>query len=414
MLFPRLLMESFISSLYALVENKLRTFLSLLGIVIGIFSIITVFTMVDALNKKISDSIATLGDKVIYVQKWPWEFGSDYPWWKYMNRPLPTYDEYLAIKERSQGAETVAMCTSNMKTLQFGSISMSNVAILAATEEYLEVANYEIGDGRFITDAEFAAGRPVAVIGVNVARDLFGNIDPIGKDISMQGRKIRVVGIFKLQGSNMFGNSADDMVYVPLNYGKTFMDIRRENANPFITVVAKEGVSNDALIDELEGIMRSLRRIKPRDEGNFALNQTSLLTKGFDSMFVIIYFAGGLIGVFSILVGGFGIANIMFVSVRERTNLIGIKKSLGAKNYYILLEFLFESVLLCLIGGLIGLFFIWLCILGANALWDLGVALDANNIIRGIFISVVIGLLAGIIPAFFAARLDPVEAIRSK
>ena len=414
MLFPRLLLESFRSSLYALVENKTRTFLSLLGIVIGIFSIITVLTMVDALNKKISDSIATLGDNVIYVQKWPWEFSSEYPWWKYMNRPLPTQAEFEEVKQRVQNAETIAMCASTGKTLQYQSINMSNVGILAATDEYINVANYEIGEGRFITDAEFSAGRAVAVIGVNIANDLFGSIDPIGKDISMQGTKIRVVGIFKKQGSNMFGNTADDMVYVPLNFGKTFMDIRRDNANPFIAVVAKKGVSNAALIDELEGVMRSIRRISPREESNFALNETSLLSNSFAPMFAIIYFAGVLIGGFSIIVGGFGIANIMFVSVRERTNLIGIKKSLGAKNYYILLEFLFESVILCLLGGVIGLFLIFLCILGANALWDLGVTLSANNITWGIVISGVIGLLAGIIPAFFAARLNPVDAIRSK
>lgn len=414
MLFPRLLLESFLSSLYALVENKTRTFLSLLGIVIGIFSIITVFTMVDALNKKISDSIATLGDKVIYVQKWPWEFGSDYPWWKYMNRPLPSQAEYEQLKQRLQNAQTVAMCAGTSKTLQYQSISMSNVYVMAATDEYIDVANYEIGDGRFITDAEFSAGRAVAVIGVNIANDLFGGIDPIGKHISMGGTKIQVVGIFKRQGSNMFGNTCDDLMYVPLNFGKTFMDIRKDRADPFITVVAKPGVSNDALIDELEGAMRSIRRISPRDESTFALNQTSLLTQGFAGMFVIIYFAGGLIGGFSIIVGGFGIANIMFVSVRERTNLIGIKKSLGAKNYYILLEFLFESVILCLIGGVIGLFLIYLCILGANAAFDMGVSLTSNNIMWGIVISGVIGLLAGIIPAFFAARLNPVDAIRSK
>jgi putative ABC transport system permease protein len=212
----------------------------------------------------------------------------------------------------------------------------------------------------------------------------------------------------------MFGNTHDSEVLVPVQFGRTLININKEQNNPFILVKAKAGIQNDDLIAELEGIMRGVRRIKPADEQNFALNQTSLLSQGFAGLFGIVNIAGGIIGIFSILVGGFGIANIMFVSVKERTNLIGIKKSLGAKNYFILLEFLFEAVILCLIGGIIGLLIIYLLTLAANAFMDAGISLTMKNISLAMIISVVIGLLAGIIPAWSASRLNPVDAIRSK
>ncbi len=414
MLFFKLFFESFRSAMQALVENKLRTFLSLLGIVIGIFSIISVFTLVDALNKKISDSVATLGDNIVYVQKWPWEFGGDYPWWKYMSRPLPKLDEVPEIRRKSQLAQAVTFMAAANKTAKYESFAMPDVSFDAVAEDYEKVSNFDIAEGRYFTDAEQSAGRSVCIIGAEVVRNLFEGIDPLGKQISIDGFKMTVVGIFKREGDNMFGNSADNQVLVPVNFGKSVINITKDNSNPFIMIKAKPGVKNDDLIAELEGIMRSVRRIKPTQEGNFALNQTSLLTQGFAGLFGIVNIAGGFIGIFSIIVGGFGIANIMFVSVKERTNLIGIKKSLGAKNYSILFEFLFEAVILCIIGGIIGLFLIYIGTLIANSSFEAGIDLTLKNISLAMLISVIIGLLAGIIPAFSAARLNPVEAIRSK
>ncbi|UPT67264.1 MAG: ABC transporter permease [Sphingobacteriales bacterium JAD_PAG50586_3] len=414
MLFIRLFFESFGSALNALVENKLRTFLSLLGIVIGIFSIISVFTMVDALNKKITDSVSSLGDNIVYVQKWPWEFGADYPWWKYMSRPLPKLEETDDIRRKSQLADGVCFSASTSKTLKYGNLAMGDVNFEAVSDDYDKISTFDIADGRYFTDAEQTAGRSVCIIGPEIVENLFPETDPLGKVVSINGTKMTVIGIFKREGDNMFGNTHDSEVLVPVNFGKTIINITKEGTNPFILVKAKPGVTNDDLIAELEGIMRSIRRIKPAEEQNFALNQTSLLSQGFAGMLVIVYVAGGIIGLFSIIVGGFGIANIMFVSVTERTNLIGIKKSLGAKNYFILLEFLFEAIILCLIGGLIGLLLIYLLTLAANSFMDAGISLTLTNIVRAITISGSIGLLAGIIPAWSASRLNPVEAIRSK
>jgi putative ABC transport system permease protein len=414
MLFIRLFFESLGSALRALVENKLRTFLSLLGIVIGIFSIISVFTMVDALNKKISDSVASLGDNIIYVQKWPWEFGGDYPWWKYMSRPLPKLEETNDIRRRSQLADGVCFSASASRTVKYGNLAMGDANFEAVSEDYDKISTFDIADGRYFTDAEQSAGRAVCIIGPVVVENLFAGADPLGKIVSVNGAKMTVIGVFKREGDNMFGNTHDSEVLVPVQFGRTLINISKEQNNPFILVKAKAGITNDDLIAELEGIMRGVRRIKPADEQNFALNQTSLLSQGFAGLFGIVNIAGGIIGIFSILVGGFGIANIMFVSVKERTNLIGIKKSLGAKNYFILLEFLFEAVILCLIGGIIGLLIIYLLTVAANAFMDAGISLTMKNISLAMIISVVIGLLAGIIPAWSASRLNPVDAIRSK
>lgn len=398
----------------ALVENKLRTFLSLLGIVIGIFSIISVFTMVDSLNKKITDSVSSLGDNIIYVQKWPWEFGADYPWWKYMSRPLPKLEETEDIRRKAQLADGVCFSASTSKTLKYGNLAMGDITFEAVSDDYDKISNFDIADGRYFTDAEVTAGRSVCIIGPQIVETLFPGTEPLGKVVSINGTKMTVIGIFKREGDNMFGNTHDSEVLVPINFGKTIININKENNNPFIMVKAKPGVTNDDLIAELEGIMRGIRRIKPADEQNFALNQTSLLSQGFAGLLSVVYIAGGIIGIFSIIVGGFGIANIMFVSVTERTNLIGIKKSLGAKNYFIMLEFLFEAIILCLIGGLIGLLLIFLGTVAINAVMDAGVDLTLTNIIRALTISAVIGLLAGVIPAWSASRLNPVDAIRSK
>jgi len=200
---------------------------------------------------------------------------------------------------------------------------------------------------------------------------------------------------------------------VPLNYARSLIDIRSENLQPEIRVRAKPGVSNEELISELTGLMRSIRKTKPRAESDFALNQTSLISNQFDELFDIVGVAGWIIGGFSILVGGFGIANIMFVSVKERTNIIGIQKSLGAKNYFILLQFLFESVFLSVLGGVIGLLIVFIITLLAGDSFGMDIVLSRSNIILGITISILIGVVSGFVPAYGASQLDPVEAIRS-
>jgi putative ABC transport system permease protein len=414
MLFLRLFAESFRFAVDSLVTNKLRTFLSLLGITIGIFAIISVFTMVDSIRNNIDKSISSLGDNVIYIQKWPWEFSSDYQWWEYMNRPTTKLSELQPLREKAQLAQSAAFLIQTNVTLEYKSASAENVQISAVSDEYDRIKSFELQEGRYFSLAEINRGQNKIVIGAEVAAALFGNAKPVGKTITIQGDQVTVIGVFKKEGQNLLDFGLDNAAIVPLNFARQIVDIRSEFLNPYIAVKAVDGASNEALIDELTGIMRSLRRLKPREANNFALNETKLLSNGFASLISVVNVAGGVIGLFSILVGGFGIANIMFVSVKERTNIIGIQKALGAKNYFILFQFLFESMLLAILGGIIGLIIIFLLTLALSAGLDMDISLSLKNISLGILISTVIGLIAGIAPALSASRLDPVEAMRSK
>lgn len=388
--------------------------MSLLGITIGIFAIIIVFTIVDSLESNIRGSIESLGDNVVFVQKWPWSFGPDYPWWKYMNRPLPQYNELFDIEKKTKTADAVAYTIHGRRTVKYKSNIVENAVLAGCSYEFYKIKSFDIANGRYFTENEVNAGYNVAVIGGKIAEGLFpSNQDPIGKDIKIAGRKAIVVGVFKTEGESMLGNSMDNQVVIPFHFAKYILDVNSENADPYIAVKAKPGVTNAEMMDELTGIMRGVRRLKPMADDDFALNETNLLSKNFDVLFDIIGIAGWIIGGFSILVGGFGIANIMFVSVKERTSLIGIQKSLGAKNYFILLQFLSESVFLSLLGGLLGLLLTYLITLAAQGNMDMEITLSYSNIILGITISVLIGIISGFVPAYSASQLDPVEAIRS-
>ncbi len=413
MLFGSIFKESFLFAYHALVSNKLRTILSLLGITIGIFAIISVFTVIDSLEKNIRTSVASLGENVVFIQKWPWEFGKDYPWWKYMNRPVPAVVELPELQRRSQYAEAMTFTINANNTVKFENNSIENINITCVSHDYNKVKTFELQDGRYFTEMESTAGRNIAVIGDNVAKSLFENKNPIGESIKIIGRKISVIGIFKKEGSSIVGKSLDDMVLIPINYARNIVDLRSDRLDPMVMIRAKDGINNEALKSELTGIMRSIRKLKPLADDDFALNETSMLSKGFDPIFEIIGLAGWIIGGFSIIVGGFGIANIMFVSVKERTNLIGIQKSLGAKNYFILTQFLIESVLLSLLGGLIGLLLVFIIAFFINIFADLGITLNQSNVILAITVSVLIGLISGFVPAYTASQLDPVEAMRS-
>ncbi|MBL0047578.1 MAG: ABC transporter permease [Bacteroidetes bacterium] len=413
MLWKKIILESFRFAYHALVSNKLRTFLSLLGITIGIFAIISVFTVVDSLEANVRKSVASLGSNVVFVQKWPWAFGGDYPWWKYLNRPTPQLDEVPEIQHRSDMAAAVCFIVNANKTVKYHNNSVENADITGVSHEYYQVQSFELSEGRYFTEAESNSGKPYALIGVTLAESLFGESNALGKRIKLFGREATIIGLFKKEGESMMGNSTDNMVLLPVRYLSNFVDLRSDRLDPFIMVKAKEGIAVDELKFELTGIMRSIRKLKPLADDDFALNEISLLSSGFDSIFAVIGMAGWIIGGFSIIVGGFGIANIMFVSVKERTNLIGIQKSLGAKNYFILIQFLIESVVLCLIGGIIGLLIIYGGTLLVNNLADMEVALTRSNIVLGLTISVLIGIISGFIPAYSASQLDPVEAMRS-
>ena len=413
MLVLRLIRESIIMAWHALVVNKLRTILSLLGVTIGIFAIISVFAAVDSMERDVKGSVEKLGNNVIYVQKWPWAFGGDYPWWKYWQRPVPKMEELPGLKDRAQLAQGIAfLAVLSSQTIKFEGNSIENCDINVVSHEYNQIAGFDLYDGRYFTESESNGGYPVAVVGYDIANTLFPNSGAVGRKIAVKGHKVTIIGVFAKEGESMIGNSHDNTVIIPVNFGRKFIDIRSERTQPMFMVKAKEGISNQELMDELKGNMRSIRRLRPSEEDNFALNETKMLSSQIGQLFDVISMVGAIIGGFSILVGGFGIANIMFVSVRERTPLIGIQKSLGAKNYFILIQYLTEAIILCLFGGIIGLFLVYIVSLLA-AMSDFNFSLSLGNVITGISVSVLIGLVSGLFPAAAAARLDPVEAIRA-
>lgn len=412
----KLLKEGILFALMALWANKLRTFLSLLGITIGIFAIVSVFTIVDSWEYKLRQSVSSLGSEVIYIQKWPWSFGGNYPWWKYLSRPKPNYKEFQFVSKNSKLAESVCfMAGSGGKTIKHGSNNLEGIQVLGVSHDYDKTRNFDLEQGRYFSYNESYKGSRVAIIGHTIAQELFYNQNPIGKEIKIFGFTTKVIGVFKKEGNSVSFNSADELVIVPMNFFRTKISLNK--VDPFIIVKGRPEVPIEELKAELKGMMRGFRKLKPKQDDSFALNQISIIDKFFDMIFTSMSIVSWIIGLFSLLVGCFGIANIMFVSVNERINIIGIQKALGAKNYFILLQFLVESIILCIIGGLLGLFIILIGIAFVNFNFseNLGfnLFLSFENFTIAIGVSTVIGILAGIVPAFRASRMDPVEAIRA-
>jgi len=411
-MFLRLLKEGFLFAFNSVIINKLRTFLSLFGITIGIVSIISVFTVLDWMEKSIKDSIATLGDNTVYVHKWPWSFDPNLNWWDMIQRPAPSPEDYEVLSKKSNAARAVCYLAMVPRNVNYKGNSVSDVYIWSATHEIDRVRNFEIEKGRYFSQNESASGKPVAIIGCEVARKLFVDLEPVGKEVSIAGFKTLIIGVFKKEGKGGISDSGmDEVMLIPMTFGGRFINYRLRWLDSQVMLRGKKEVSINELSDEVTMILRSARRLRPGEADNFSVNQASLLTQGFESVFSIINIAGWFIGGFSILVGGFGIANIMFVSVRERTSIIGIQMALGAKRRFILLQFLIESVLLSILGGILGLLIIFLGTLMVNYLYNLDMFLTAGNVILAIVISGTIGVVAGFAPASAASKMNPVEAI---
>ncbi|MBK9458333.1 MAG: ABC transporter permease [Chitinophagales bacterium] len=406
--------SSILLTLQELWSHRLRAFLSILGISIGIFCMVSVKMMVDSVERNVKSSFNRLGDNVVFIDRFPWTQEADQKWWIFLKRPMPSYQDFKKIQEKVQSAKHVAIRGIMMGAdLKYLNNTVSNLPIAVPTHELADILNMEFSNGRFFAPIESSLGSPVIVLGNNVAAELFPNIDPIGKQVRFMGRMVRVVGVLKREGKSILGDGFDDVALVPYNYLRRYTNLDGETFRPLLFVQAKDGVSIDQLKDEITGVLRAERKLRPTQEDNFALNQLSLLTSLLDGIFVVLNVAGGIIGMFALLVGGFGIANIMFVSVKERTGMIGIKKSLGAKRRVILFEFLFEAIVLSIIGGFIGLLLvIGLANVGNRFVDAFEMVVSVQNVYFGIIISVIIGIVAGFIPALQASRMNPVEAIR--
>jgi putative ABC transport system permease protein len=409
----RLVKESFLIAIQSLTNNKLRTMLSLLGITIGIFAIISVFSVIDALENSVRESIASLGDDVIYLQQQPWgpQEGGVYEWWDYIKRPHPNLNDRKELLKRSAILETVAYEVAFFKTVIYQNKSIPNVQIQAATHDYNLVQIFEIGLGRYFTEFEAANGRNVAIVGNEIAQQLFDNENPVGKFIKIGGKKVLIIGVTVKQGQDLLGLSMDQVILLPVNFGKNFINLKNDELYPTVWIKPKKGFSTMQVTDDIKMNLRSIRRLKPSQKDNFALNRASILSDSFEQIFLVIDIAGLIIGGFSILVGGFGIANIMYVSVKEQTRIIGIQKALGAKRSFILQQFLYESVILSILGGILGLFFVFILTYVGSEITGMNFTLSLKNIFYGLFLSGFIGVVAGIAPASKASKLDPVEAI---
>ncbi|MCE4216622.1 ABC transporter permease [Aquirufa antheringensis] len=403
--------ESLIFAYQALRSNILRTTLSLLGVSVGIFAIVAVFTAVDSLNKNIRSEIDSFaGSGVLYVGKWPWIMQNNYPWWKYLNRPEMKYSEFQFLKDNLKSAKAIAIIDNGRSASATRGSSSMDVNMTGASYDYNQITSVPVQYGRYFLPIESENALNVVIIGAKVSENLQATV---GDQIKLNGIKFQIIGIIEKKGTDLlsFGGTPDEKVFIPYS---TFSAVfQKDKPAPDIAIKAMDDdLGQENLEGEVTGLMRSLRSIKPKQESNFAVNRLDGLNQFFDGIFAALNVAGALIAGFSLLVGGFGIANIMFVSVKERTNIIGIQKSLGAKNYFILFQFLFEAVFLSLIGGLVGIgLVVLLTLIPQDAL---PLVLSMKNIVTGLFISSFIGILSGIIPAWVAAKMDPVIAIRSK
>lgn len=404
---------SFKMALQELWKNKLRTFLSLFGITIGIFCIISVLATVGSLEHNIKNEISSLGSNTIYIDKWEYAGGPDYPWWKYVNRPSPKYDEVKQVKERTSSAKYAAFNMNVTDNVEYKGNILSSVKIYGVSEDFNKIQPIEISYGRYPTDAEFIHGSNAVVIGNEIAEKLFGSAElAVEKEVMIRSKKVVIAGVIKKQGKQMIGGwDFDQSTIIPYEYARTLMNELK--ADPVIMVQGQDNLTSKALKDDLSGTMRAIHKLSPTKDDDFALNDINDLSESLNSAFSSLNIGGWAIAGLSLIVGMFGVANIMFVSVRERTSQIGLKKALGAKNHIILTEFLLESAFLCIIGGLIGLTLVFVLTMILSGLLDFPVFISTANMVMAIVICIVVGVLAGFIPASQAARMDPVVAIRS-
>ena len=407
---------SIVQAFQELRANKLRTFLSLLGITIGIFCIIAVFTVLDSMKNNIQTEVSTLGSDVLYIGRWPWmDEGGEYKWWEYWRRRGMTPREVKAIESQVADAGTTTLCLSTRRmVVKHNDVDVTGVEGYAVMNGFDKIQNIEIDKGRYMSTSELDGGNNVVVLGNDVYTNLFaGNISPLGMNISFMGRKFIVVGVMKKVGDNIAGFDFDNSVIFPYYMATTIMDVKSYNFDPLLAVKASKGKNIDEVKYEVEGVLRRVRKVRPGQADDFAINQLSQVSKRLDMVFGTIDIIGIFIGGLSLLVGAFGIANIMFVTVKERTKIIGLKKALGARKATILMEFLLEAIVLCLIGGAIGIIIVLILTLILTYGLDFHVTLSLSNFFIGIFVSIFVGVLSGIIPAWSASRLDPVVAIRT-
>lgn len=410
----RLAGESLTFTLGQLKANKFRTFLSLLGVSIGIFSIVAVFMAIDSLKATVSEGLKQLDMNTINISKWPMagEDGSmngEYRWWDYLKRPNITYNDYRFLERNCNSAKAVSCLVNIEGTYKYSGNSFSS-SVAAVSYNWDQLADVKIERGRYFTPSDCASASPVIILGPLMAKHLFEDLDPINRKVKFKGHEFNVIGVFKETGNNMVNMvNLDEGAMITIDYGLNFID--RNESDIEVLIKPEEGTDQEMLVGQLKTLMRGLRRLGPNDKDNFSVNKFSFISDTIDKAFESLNLAGWILAGFSLLIGGFGIINIMYVSVKERTKMIGIQKALGAHKQFILAQFLFEAVLLALNGGILGII---LAVAIALAIPTDSIVISVSTILSGLAIAVVIGIISGMLPAMKAASLNPVDAINDK
>lgn len=400
--------EGLMIALRAIASNKIRAMLTMLGIFIGVTVVVTMSTAIKGIDNSFQQGISSLGSDVLYIDKWAWF--SNVEWWKMRNRKNITMEEFERFKNLAKLPAAVAPVTNTVQTVKFQERRVENVFINGSNADYVKTTNFTFSEGRFYSEIESNASRQVAVIGSEIAKKLFPNMSPLDRTIKIGGENYRVVGVLAEQGSFILGPwNPDNQVYVPI--GTIFKNFA---SNRFRSITINVRAAGPALVEETkaeaEGVMRKVRGLAYDQENDFSINQQEGLQENYNSVVGVIQIAGLFITGLSLFVGAIGIMNIMFVSVKERTKEIGLRKAIGAKRRTILAQFLLESSVICLVGGLAGLIAAVLLSMLINQF--IPTSIQIGSVILGIGISLLTGIISGLAPAYTAAKMDPVEALR--
>ncbi len=409
------LIESLKFAVKSLKNNLLRTALSLLGVSVGIFSIVAIYSAIDALNDTVMGSMNKFGQNTLYITRFSFMGNAKVPRWKRKNFPFPTMDEYKFLSKNLSRDEVKAVTfrifMPATKLTVPGGESVTGAELIADGAEFPNIQELDFESGRFFNKSEEAHAAPVIVLGADLKEALFGKKNALGQTVRLYGKKLKVIGTLKKEGEGV-GPTNDNRAFISSSFARTI--VAPSKSFTAIIVAPQPTANMKKLTDKITVLLRQKRKIKPGEINNFFINNINTVKDQVEKLTGVLRLGGGFLALFSLLIGAFGIANIMFVSVKERTNQIGIQKALGAKNSFILWQFLFEAMFLSMIGGVIGILMVWLGTqMISQVSTSFAISLSFKNVIIGLFISSIIGIIAGLWPAWKAAKLNPVEAIRT-